>query len=965
MTTAPPPLCQAPSAAASVAGAGLVRRPVLGVTPRFLRALESPAGALEFLRSDPRLIAGLRYAQSGLLEVLDAAPEDAQLQAASLTAAKYLLRAAGRPTPYGYFAGTCPARWSEEGWLLPELNALAREARVDHRVLEDTGKQPSFYLNPTATTVGEWLVYYAPGSESGLACPSTLQTVALDPVLRRIIEHGEVDPSDLDELTSAAQVSHGACLASLRRLHQQGVLLPRYAALVADEFGDVERHRLGEVLATAPPDRSPVGEGRPPVSRRPIETTYTETPAQIPGDLRSQLALAASFLDRLMLRSDPLATFRERFLARFDTNMVPLPLVCSREFGLGSDGGLLPGTGLGPSPTIEPHPAVGSLIGEQEVDLRTLGSLLPGEGEGGFDHVMCRLISSSTLLSTTMLGAGTEMVASLARAGVTLPSVAQLVRQKCTLVEQQSQPALVAEVVFLTDADDGNAARRVSTYTYQIPVLGHASVPASRQLPPSSLLLGVRDGRFLLRCNRTGRQVHPRLSTSQNPHHPRVPFLIRLLSLLQWETGGRGVSWSWGQWNLAPRLPRVRVGPIVLSPRTWRPLVAPLTERFGLSDGDLLRWLERHQLPRFALLEAPSQEAMVLDLRSPLCRSMVLAAKRAEGPSTLPVRLSEIDGLEGLEQPAFEVSEAVLEIPRSPARKARSPAKIASPTPCRMARHFPGGEWVYVRIYCGPTTADELIREVLPQLRQRCLGQEPEGSPPALFFVRYSEGGTHLRVRLSAPTKVRGAMLGALLQIPQLPVFGGRIDRIELGTYIPEQDVYGSGEKLEAWHQWCSIDSEFCERVFRRLMSSDWHARLPWAMLWTAHYAWTLGAAHWDLHPRRSGIPTGTQRRIDEELGRARDLLAELFIRRAPAYQQMQRMFRRANESTTVLRSRSSDRLPTLIERGLHLHFNRMMPEVPQGAELGFIWGVRRLLGWMVHTQGHHLTAHDQRRDIP
>lgn len=937
----------------SDAVAGLIRRPLLHVSPSLLHALQSPAEAVDFIRADSRLLAGLRYAQSGLLDQLVMTPE---ARAAGLAAAKYILRAAGRPTPYGLFAGVCPAQWSDGHWSLPDLDAVARDPRVDRPRPNSSDPQLSFQLNPTATAIGDWLIYYAPGAATGLACPSTLRSVALDTLTRQIVAHRTIDSAALDELSQVAAVSQEACLAAIRTLREYGVLLPHYPPLVCKEFSDLERCSLAQAAMDPAPSPKIGSQASPRAPEtKPIEVAHSRTPADIPRSLRSELALAASVLDRVMLRADPLTSFRQRFLQRFDTNLIPLPLVCSREYGLGNDGGLLPGSGL-TSPTIEPHPIVGSLVGEDDVDLAGYLPKLPPEGAGGFDHVVCRLVSTNSHLSTTMLGAGTEMVASLARAGVVLPQVAEFVHKRSAIVEQQAHPAVMAEIVFLTNANDGNAARRCSTYTHEIPILGHGSAPLDKQLPPSSLLLGVRDGRFTLRCRATGREVSPRLSTAQNPHHPSVPFLIRLLALLQHETGARGIRWSWGQWRFTPSLPRVRVGPVTVSPRSWRPLVSPMAQRYQLDDNDLLRWIEHHRIPRFVLLEDPLQESMVLDLRSRMCRSLVLAAKRSEQSAADPIRLCEIDGLHDHERMTFEISEAILEVARPPVRVARSIEPAVSRALGGTKRHFPGGAWAYVRIYCGPMTADDLIREILPQVRQRCVDPGSDGRPASLFFVRYSESGTHLRIRINAGMKARNVALGTLLSVPRLPSFDGRIDRVELATYVPEHEIYGTGRQLDSWHHWSTIDSEFCENVLGRLMSSDWHARLPWAMLWTAEYARVLGVANFGLHPRRSNIPSGTRNRIDEELRRARDLFAEVFTRDSPAYRDMRAICRRANQAATELRERHSDRLPTLVERGVHLHFNRIMPEVPQGAELGFIWGVRRLLGWVVHTQAEHIS---------
>ncbi len=51
---------------------------------------------------------------------------------------------------------------------------------------------------------------------------------------------------------------------------------------------------------------------------------------------------------------------------------------------------------------------------------------------------------------------------------------------------------------------------------YELPFLGHASVPPERRIDASDLLIGNRDGRFVLWSRSLDREVIPRVTTAHN-----------------------------------------------------------------------------------------------------------------------------------------------------------------------------------------------------------------------------------------------------------------------------------------------------------------------------------------------------------------------------------------------------------------------------------------------------------------
>src|SRR5262249_8870039 len=125
-----------------------------------------------------------------------------------------------------------------------------------------------------------------------------------------------------------------------------------------------------------------------------------------------------------------------------------------------------------------------------------------------------------------------------------------------------------AEIVHLPEGRLGNILARPVLRAYEIPYLGRAGVPAYRQIPVTDLRVSVAFGQVVLRSERLGGRVIPRLSCAHHFHASRG-FYAFLCAL---EARGRagGLGWSWGRLGEAQFLPRVVSGRLVLSRASWR-----------------------------------------------------------------------------------------------------------------------------------------------------------------------------------------------------------------------------------------------------------------------------------------------------------------------------------------------------------------------------------------------------------
>ena len=254
------------------------------------------------------------------------------------------------------------------------------------------------------------------------------------------------------------------------------------------------------------------------------------------------------------------------------------------------------------------------------------------------------------------------------------------------------------------------------------------------------LFVSVVGSRVVLHSARLEREIIPRLSSSYNFKNPHDPPLFRFLSALQTQEEVH-VAWSWGPLGDADFLPRVRVGRIVLSTARWRieraslePIFTAPTQAQPAAFRALAQQL---RMPRWIVLGERDQN-MPIDLDNPLLvEALLTACKRQSSvniselwpsPEELPVCSSEGHFIHELVVPMLSAPE---EAESAPPRRARAP--VANPRRTRG----PGSDWLYLKLYTGPATANGILFNPSAQWRARlCRAGRPTSGTSSATPIR-------------------------------------------------------------------------------------------------------------------------------------------------------------------------------------------------------------------------------------
>ena len=876
------------------------------------------------------------------------------------TLVRYLTRMATRPTPFGLFAGIATGKLHDGTNLtLAGREEYRRHSQIDTDVLfalaDHLGRDPDVRrqveLRPNDShyrVAGQ--VRYVQAHQDGERRAYRLATLPDHPAVARLLDRAEHGARHAELV--AALVEDGYDADAARRAIDR--LIERQA-LVADlGFGVTgttstrafidDLHRLAptrtvaEQLAEADDllrDLDTSGLGAPPDRYRAVAKALHDLPGvETPDDpfhvVLTKPAPHASLGPRVLAAAQravtvlhaqsrspedgPLETFRDAFVARYDTREIPLVEALDGEAGVGY------GRSAHPSPLLRgvPFPGppaarrwtpredlllewVGRVLADGDQELRLAEDDLDALRATGEPPPLPRALAVLGSLLASDGEAVDRGAFRLAVDGAVGPSGARLLGRFCHAdadvhrivtdhlrAEEASDPdAIHAEVVHLPAGREGNVVLRPVLRDAEIPYLGRSGAPSEEQLPVTDLLVSVRAGRVVLRSRRHGRRVEPRLTSAHNTRRRSLP-MYRFLADLQYQGVATDLVWGWGPLAALPFLPRVTSGQLVLAPATWRIAPDELAGLHDLDDADrfaaVRQWQQRRGLPELVRV-AQYDQRLVVDLGNVLSVDSLLHLARRHARDGEPLTVQEAF-LDETDLPAHGpegryVHELVVPLTRDVVTAGPATAAVGGAVPRAVTasvhadRRFPpGSSWLYAKLFAGPASAEAVLTEVIGPLRERL---RADSGLDRWFFLRFGDPDWHLRVRLHGPPeRLAGEALPALQEALGPLLADGRVHRVQLDTYERELEALGGPAAMDHVERLFEADSDAVVDLLATLPRGDDGLDARWRLaLYGMHQALLdLGL---DLDARRSLLATlqggyAREHRVDvatrRELGR-------------------------------------------------------------------------------------------------
>jgi hypothetical protein len=200
------------------------------------------------------------------------------------------------------------------------------------------------------------------------------------------------------------------------------------------------------------------------------------------------------------------------------------------------------------------------------------------------------------------------------------PAITAMTRELIALEEARRPEAVFAEIVHLPEGRIGNVLLRPALRGHEIPFLGRSGIAPAQQISVDDLVVSIKGNRIVLRSQRLGREIVPRLTSAHNFTRFSLGVYRFLAALAQQD--GTHLGFSWGGLADAPFQPRITSGRVVLSRACWvlnTPELGPIKDAAKRGRAGLLEAIARLraslELPRWIVL-ADQDNELVVDLEN-------------------------------------------------------------------------------------------------------------------------------------------------------------------------------------------------------------------------------------------------------------------------------------------------------------------------------------------------------------
>jgi class I lanthipeptide synthase len=843
-------------------------------------------GWLQAVWSRPGFADAVRQASEVLADRIDAicadrAVGDKQVRRAATAAIRYLLRATGRPTPFGLFAGVASVRMGATAYTRWGIGHRPT-ARVDTEWLAevitrlegcpDLLERLDVVFTNLATRRGGRLE--APQGPNRVNIRHTRAVQAVRDAAARPVRFGVLASHLTKIFPSPGQPEIRRMLTELVR---QGFLITclRAPLTVTDPLAHVVAQLRAAGVDTLPV--SPLlrdleaiqagldhhnhevttGHGRVRAAitwsmRELARARHTplavdlllDCEVELPRRVAHEVEQAAGVLLRLTRQPTGLATWREFhsvFCDRYGTGtLVPVTRAVDLDTGLGYPAGY-PGSVL-PVPADVPAERDERLLalaaqaaadGSQEITLTgdTIAALASG------DHFDERNVPPHIELSARIHATSTEaltrgdytLTIAPARAAGTMTSRFTPLATGSGLEEAYRtlpvgiEGALNAQISFPPVYPHAENICRIPAYLAHVLSLGE-----HRDRCDTETVIGVDD----LAITATSDRLHLVSISRRQVVEPQVyhalaldkqaPPLARFLANLPRAFSARWHEFDWGPHaHRLPYLPRVRYQRTIISPARWRLAAGDLPS--APADDQrwmqvLDRWRRRWRCPGIAELR-DADRTLRLTLSEPVHAAILRGHLQRHGEAMLTEAATpaEFGWLGGH---AHEIAFPLVTVRSA----AAGPPTACLPTVTNAAHgQLPGSPdaaWLYAKIHSHPERHDEIIAFYLPRLLAALSGQ------PRHWFVRYHSPHetNHLRLRIGTHGPEHyAACVTAVGRWVQQMRHDGLAGRLVIDTYYPETGRYGQGAAMEAAEDVFAADSRAVGAALRHLPTTVIH----------------------------------------------------------------------------------------------------------------------------------------------
>jgi thiopeptide-type bacteriocin biosynthesis protein len=521
---------------------------------------------------------------------------------------------------------------------------------------------------------------------------------------------------------------------------------------------------------------------------------------ELPGWPLRHLPTLIEQLYRLLPSHRPssLSEFAARFARKFGDREVPLMVALDPELGVGYGDmeqsvtddeltvRLLKNKAL---KTVEKESVMDLLLrrvlegGQEAIDIEKLHSTTPLKNEPLANSIGILCSYSGGMLQVEHISPCTAN-SLLGRFSLTDTPIRALCKSIAQAEHQANPDVIFFDIAYAAGGAVDNVNRRWHIYPSELSIACYDTSIAPLTL--DDLWLSLSGDNLVLTSQKLSKRVVPKMASAYNYQLSDLS-LFRFLCDLQHQ--GIHSNFSLRLRDSIADLdhyPRVYYKNIILSPQTWLVDFKDVGRGLEVTTPEaMLKYFEGNKLPRFLKTGSGDQtllidlynEVDVISLFQLLGKQKKLYVEEALNPSGDVVR----DECGAGYYPQFLLS---LSHGRNIYDGMKREYSFRRNRPQLVP---PGGDWLYFEVYCHPHRSNELLMEVIaPFIRRRNL------EIYQWFFIRYTENGNHLRLRLklyhpSEAQTLQTEFAGVIAMYMQ----SGMVSDLQIKTYRRETERYG------------------------------------------------------------------------------------------------------------------------------------------------------------------------------
>ncbi|NJC73028.1 lantibiotic dehydratase [Planosporangium thailandense] len=805
---------------------------------------------------------------------------DKQIRRAATATARYLMRATGRPTPFGLFAGVAPVslrstsgmRWGEghratarvdTQWLADVIDRLEAHPELLERL--------DVVFTNLAVQRGNRLE--APFGPNRVSVRYTGAVRAAREAAASPVRFGDLT----DKIAETFPAANGSMVCGLLTdLVRQGLLITclRAPLTVVDPLGylidqlravqadtveavgalyrgvlavhrDLEQHNrqatagAGQARVRTAVIQRMAGLSR--AGRTPLAVDLRlDCEVRLPASIADELQRAAWALLRMTRRPTGGAAwhdFHAAFCDRYGTGtLVPLTEAVDPDTGIGFPAGypgsLLPASAEAMSERDERLLALAWQAladGSREIVLtdETIAAVTDGDRfDARYIPPHLELAARIHAASVAALQHGEYgLVVSPARSAGTLTSRftptasgsgLQDVYRKVPTIVEGALPVQLSMPPVYPHSEN---ISRIPAYLPHVLSLDEHRSPDEHTITLDDLALTATHERLYLVSVSRQRVIEPQVFHAL-ALDKQLPPLGRFLAHLPRAFTARWHEFDWGpHTHRMPYLPRVRYGRAVLAPARWRLTTDDLPAGDAVTDEwrqALHRWRQQWRCPDTVELR-DADRTLRLTFAEPAHLTILHAHLGRHGDATL-TEAAPAEAFGWIDGRVHEVAVPLaITHPAAPAPRLASAPQLAS----RETGQLPGAAdaaWLYAKIHTHPERFDEILADQLPHLLATV------GADPTYWFVRYRSPHEtdHLRMRIHIPSGTpAGALTVAVGEWTHRLRRDGVAGRLVFDTYYPEVGRYGNGHAMRAAETVFAADSHAVVAGLRHRLTVD------------------------------------------------------------------------------------------------------------------------------------------------